>query len=648
MKEEKSDSTSILNFEEIEKEEQNIYCEGNRAKLSDEKIDEFCKIKNWSELFYHGKTELMKKRFLNIISKSEYSNFFEGLNYEYGINEKPKDLNMAFKIYKEQADNSTDALSMFKMYHIYKNEHNNFGLKKRNRILEMYYLFKCYSYLPKDKMESYSFFFNKFYIYKIIKIHFLYEDNNQNKFTKLIKHLNKYNDYYNIKKNDLLLIESIIIYNFKNNENEKAKSIESLKLLSKENNLESIYILATLEDKDKDEPEKYFILLEKNNYYRSFCDYAIYLLKEKNNLKKALELLTIAIKNSILKANYLYYDFFWRNFDFSKIEINKEFKDNIIYIFNLLINDICLDSVYSYFEYFFLRKLWVKHWNLKSFIDDNFIDYTKDFIKVIMGNTCSTENEEEIKIKKEIIKEIYLRGDFFSEFHLSCGILYYYGIENIIDVDLGKSLSKFQISYDNSDSKAYQRFCYSFISIIKKKLCDRNNKLISSEESNKSKNTLFNLYYSSIDKLNANYLSSSFFYFLSKLYLKKWGNPGNEIMEYICLERASNHIIKSYGNSSIICYYRKYKAYTDLERKRKIYLNNFIKVFTNDSEGYGDDNSICPICMENKRIIMLLPCKHLFCNNCTERIEKGNCPICRGLILFNIDFEKIKNESNLK
>ena len=70
-------------------------------------------------------------------------------------------------------------------------------------------------------------------------------------------------------------------------------------------------------------------------------------------------------------------------------------------------------------------------------------------------------------------------------------------------------------------------------------------------------------------------------------------------------------------------------------------------MFKSDSEGYGDDGSICPICMENKRNIMLLPCKHLFCKTCRDQIlKKGNCPICRGLIIFNFDFEKIKNESN--
>ena len=331
----KDKNIAIMNFEEFEKEETEIYPEGDASKLCDTKIDELCKINNWTEMFYHGKTKLMKERFLNIISKSECSKFFEGLNHEYGINDKQKDLKLAFKIYKEQADNSTDALSMFRMYHIYKNDFKNFGFEKRNKILEKYYLFKCYCYLTKDKMESYSFLFNKFYVSKVLKIHFLYEDNNQKKFDKLMKHLNKYIFYYNIKKDDLSLMESIIAINFKNNENNKENSLELLKTLAKENNLESIYKLAIFEEKD--EVENYFIILEKNNYYRAFCDYALFLLKEKNNIEKALELLIIAINNGVLEANFLYYSIFLYSLDFSKIEANKKFKDSIIFIFNLLI-----------------------------------------------------------------------------------------------------------------------------------------------------------------------------------------------------------------------------------------------------------------------------------------------------------------------
>ena len=113
-------------------------------------------------------------------------------------------------------------------------------------------------------------------------------------------------------------------------------------------------------------------------------------------------------------------------------------------------------------------------------------------------------------------------------------------------------------------------------------------------------------------------------------------------MEYICLERASKSSVGMPGTGTIISYYRKKKSKNILETKEKYYHSILDSISANDSEGYGDDNSICPICMENKRKIIILPCKHLFCNNCTQLImkEKEICPICRGLILYYFDFSK--------
>ena len=108
------------------------------------------------------------------------------------------------------------------------------------------------------------------------------------------------------------------------------------------------------------------------------------------------------------------------------------------------------------------------------------------------------------------------------------------------------------------------------------------------------------------------------------------------------------------GTGTIITYYRKYKAI--IHKKKN--LGNYVNQINNikDSEGYGDDNSICPICYENKRNTIVLPCKHLFCDSCTKKImEKSECPICRGIILVNYALEEnnhcgdnnneIKNES---
>ena len=90
----------------------------------DEKIDERCyninKIENWADSFYNLKKGIILEKYKELISKTEYKTFFEGLNYEYGINNHPLDVNKAFEIYKKAANTSTDTLSMYRLYHIYK------------------------------------------------------------------------------------------------------------------------------------------------------------------------------------------------------------------------------------------------------------------------------------------------------------------------------------------------------------------------------------------------------------------------------------------------------------------------------------------------------------------------------------------------
>ena len=122
--------------------------------------------------------------------------------------------------------------------------------------------------------------------------------------------------------------------------------------------------------------------------------------------------------------------------DFSKIKDNKNFSKEILFLFNLLINNICLDEAFSYFEFIYLRKLCNKHFNLKDLAGKNFFEYEKGFVDILIQNSCPSPSEEDIKQKKELVKKLYIRNDYFSEFNLACGIIYFYGIENIVKPDL--------------------------------------------------------------------------------------------------------------------------------------------------------------------------------------------------------------------
>ena len=627
----------LISTEQIEKEESNIYPENEDSLKCDEEINKVYSISNWSEMFYYGKSDLIKNRFLEFISKSEYAHFFEALNYEYGVNGQNKSITTAFSIYKEQANNSTDTLSMYKMYHIYKNEFQKFGLKKRNKILEKFYLFKCFAHLSRQEYQGYTLLLNRFHIVLDIKYYLEYEDPLLNKFDRFINHLNKYYNFYNINPDDIILINAFVTFIFKGDSN-LAKSL--LEPLIVKGNLQAVYQLALML-KEKNQIEGMFKYLEKCKYYRCYCDYALFLFKDMNNTQKALQILKEAISNGFIRANYLYYDIFLSTLDFSKIKDNESIKKDLLFIFNLLINNICLDEAFCYFEFFYLRKICNKHFNLKDFADKNFFEYEKNFVDILIQNSVPSPSEEDIKQKKELVKKLYIRNDYFCEFNLACGVIYYYGIENIVKPDLKKSLFKFQISFDNSDSESYKRFCYSYIARIKQKLFDLKDKDITKEDLDNSKKKLFELYSNSINIKTIFYLSASFFYYLYVLYIKKWGNPGDEIMEYICIKRASESVIKQPGTGTIISYYRKYKAQNIIKNEDKL-IEKIKEIIKNkDNEGYGEDGSICPICFMNKRDNIFYPCKHRFCKICADKVmEESKCPICRGVVLINYDISK--------
>ena len=133
---------------------------------NDEKIDKKCysinNIENWANSFYNLKSGIILEKYKEIVSKSENSKFFEALNYEYGINNYPLDTNKAFQIYKRAADTSTDALSMYRLYHIYKKDYKKFNIKERNNILEKFYILKCFTYSTQN--EKLSELFHRFVV----------------------------------------------------------------------------------------------------------------------------------------------------------------------------------------------------------------------------------------------------------------------------------------------------------------------------------------------------------------------------------------------------------------------------------------------------------------------------------------------------
>ena len=159
-----------ISLEDIIKEGESIYPNLDEAE---KKSFENNKINNWLDIFYNIKKEKSIQKFNELVPKSEHKKFFEGLNYEYGINNKTQDVKKAFEIYKDGADNDIDAMCMYKLYHIYKNEFIKFNIQKQNRILEKFYLFKTFSFLNNNQLQRNSFLCNKFDIKNSINFYLI-------------------------------------------------------------------------------------------------------------------------------------------------------------------------------------------------------------------------------------------------------------------------------------------------------------------------------------------------------------------------------------------------------------------------------------------------------------------------------------------
>ena len=659
-------------IEDIIKEGENIY---PISEESDRKSLEINRIKNWAEMFYNIKQEKSKQKFNELVKKSQYCQFFEGLNYEFGINNKPQDLKKAFDIYKESADNSVDPISMYKMYHIYKNEYNKFNLLKRNRVYEKYYLYKCFAFLNYQELQRNCFLCNRFDIVLEIVIQLDQEDQTFEKLKQFLLYLKKYYKELNIDQRDVLVIESVFNFKFGNEIQNMRNAIQQLRNIVPVNNtdnktltpleLEIYYKIACyLQEINEIEPaENYFHYLINMKYFRAYPDFALFLYNRKDEIQKALVILRMSFENGHNSGNIIYYNIFLNSFDFSKINKDeKVLKDFIKILLDLLINNMVLEDAHSFFEYIFFRKILIKKYKFKEILDE-YNDYTKEIAQFILkmitpeikkedSNNTFLQNDDN---NKEMIIEYFQRNEFFIEFNLVGGMIYYYGIENFIEKDYIKSLEKFKISFKSSYSKSYKRFCYSYIYKIRQKLNEKkiinpknNSLVVSNNKLNKTKNKLYQMYKSSLEEDNVLNLSSSFFYYLSRLFNKKIGNNGDLLLEYICLKRGveCNNETPMFG--SIICYYRRQKA-RDLLKNEK--YNQIMKgiVGIKDSEGYGEDNSFCPICFDQKRNILCLPCKHLFCNNCITKImSKRKCPICRGTIIIVCDTQMVENKNEEK
>ena len=622
---------------------------------NDETIDKKCyelnDITNWGKFFYGSRKGILLEKYIQLMSKTDYKNFFEGLNYEYGLNNISIDLNKAFNIYKNSADNnSIDSLSCFRLYRIYKNEFNKFDINKRNFVLEKYYLLKSFAYLSEDDFVG-----KKINIEGELSIQLKDAKGNIcDWYKKLMNLLKKNYSMYHINKNELDYIRNKIDFSFKLKLFDDYKS--ELSLLRFKDNLEAAYEYLDLKH------DSYQIKdLEDKNYYRGYLINAKYCINKKDVFSM--------LKKSIAHGYYFHIKYYIYAFlscnKLSDIIKTPELKLGLKYIIGALIDNIIVEDIYSFYYYIRMRNILIKYFNYKDEFFFNFDVYTEEIAKFLLKFGI---NNDEKNLKK--IKLYYFDERYKFDIYAALAFLYYYGIRGILDKNYKESLRYF--NYCLKEDKYNKKFFLTYIYFIKRRL-KKDKKYLLKNKNKKTNNDmneeeeeliniekeLLNLYLAQLSNEKLKSLSPSFFYFLSKIYNSNSINNRDMALEYVFLNMAANTSL-TFNDAYELDYF--FETFCIDKAKKKIQDININKDFKKIFEekgainiaGYGEDGSICPICLDKKKTTICIPCKHFFCSRCIDKcidkLNKQKCPLCRIEVKAIFDMkskkEKLMNSNN--
>ena len=239
-------------------------------------------------------------------------------------------------------------------------------------------------------------------------------------------------------------------------------------------------------------------------------------------------------------------------------------------------------------------------------------------------------------------------------------MMYYYGVSGFVEKNLKELLNYIKVNEHLLNNKKYLYIYYKIklkdrkiAKNIKKKNDSNNKDNINDEDLKKLEKKVLKIYYDDFTAENIKKYPPSFFYILSTLYSSSSIDNEDIIFEYVLLNRAANASLsdKNYLDfNNFEEQYLQFKAKKKLiEKSDKVDFKDLTKVKgIINVEGYGDDGIICPICFENQKSTICLPCKHFFCSTCIKKlIKKGSCPICRREIKITFDIN-LKKEDLIK
>jgi hypothetical protein len=483
---------------------------------------------------------------------------------------------------------------------------------KRNRILEKFYLYKCFAYLPYKYIDNFSNtkILNKINIAYIIALGLDLEDPNLEIFKKLCDYLIEKNIF---PEHQILLTKSIVSYVFCINEDEdKTVSLSILTYLNNsiEDN-EITYKLACLE-KDKNDSKKLFEKLYERKYYRAYDEYALLLINEFNEIEKSIVILKEGINNGNSDCYITYYDLLLYNIFLKGYEINEKIGNQLINLLEILIKNIISGNILTIYEFIILRMYIIKHFGLENEINKKNKQITQDLINSLI----SLINEKNINFLNNNFNE-----DIIFELKTYVAILYYYGMNDILKKNIEKSYLILKEFCDIEKLKDSQKYVIRFYYKIVRNFSDKN--LI-----NKTSKELFNLYINYFKEE----IHTSYYYFLGKYYEKGIGVKKDDILAYIFYHEGSKITNKRILRNGIKAFLRKLKLKKKLESKKYINIKNSFHSLINDNK----EENICCVCYDRESDHFIIPCKHKFCEVCIKLITK-KCPLCRGEIFFKLN-----------
>ena len=250
---------------------------------------------------------------------------------------------------------------MYRLYYIYKKDYKKFNINERNHVLEKFYIMKCFSYLPS--LEKKYELFGRFDIISETRILLMNEKRIfYDWYLKFFEFLKSNYSYYNIKKDDVILIESVIYYWFQKKEESKTQNMDDqIDQLAKKGNPHAMYNLATFYS-EQGKFSEYFEKLYKMNCYRYFNEYA----KKLSDKKEALTILKKSIYFGYLNHIKDYYEIFLEMYEIEDIIKSPALKSELMVIMNSFIEYAIMDQMSFIFDFIYIRNILIQHYNFKE------------------------------------------------------------------------------------------------------------------------------------------------------------------------------------------------------------------------------------------------------------------------------------------